>query len=508
LLRDGNEGIEVFMVRRHLDSEFVGGAYVFPGGAVDPADSTELARLCEGLDDATASAILGVESGGLRFYVAAVREVFEEAGVLLAYDRTGGWVEAWDPNDIVRYGVHRRKLNNRETTMTEICRSEGVRLAVDRLAFWSHWVTPPGPPRRFDTRFFLAAMPALQDPLHDSTETVASMWVRPVEALERAERGEVQIILPTARNLESLLEHQTVADALMAAQGSRRGGSPLNPDQPETLSDLVTRVLAANPSLMTGPGTNTYVVGKGPVSVIDVGPDDSAHLDAVEAAVGGRQVVAVLSTHHHSDHAPGCAPFAARVGAPVLARAHARGPSLDRELADGEVVEASGARLRAVLTPGHASDHLCFWLEEESALFSGDHIMSGSTVVISPPDGHMDTYLASLRHVLELAPRRIYPGHGPVIDEGERIVEEYLAHRNLRKEQVARCLAAGVKAIPDMVETIYTDTPTALWPVARRSVQAHLHQLAEHGRARCLGDPLDLSARWEPTQRAQGSGLR
>lgn len=215
LLRDTSQGLEVFMVRRHLDSDFVGGAYVFPGGAVDPEDADP--DLVQGLDDAAASHLLGLEAGGLRFFVAAVREVFEEAGVLLAYDREGRWVESWDPGEIARYADYRRLLNARELTMTDVCRREGLRVAADRLALFSHWITPPGPPRRFDTRFFLAAMPDLQDSLHDDQETVDSMWVRPAEALASAERGEVQIIFPTARNLEAVGQHPTVAEALQAA---------------------------------------------------------------------------------------------------------------------------------------------------------------------------------------------------------------------------------------------------------------------------------------------------
>jgi len=223
LLRDRAEGLEVFMVQRHLNSDFVGGAYVFPGGAVDQEDAVDLDDLCLGLSDADASRFLGVESHGLRFYVAAVREVFEEAGVLLAYDRDGHWVEGWDPVVIERFAEDRRRLHARETTMTEVCRQEGIRIAADRLVVFSHWITPPGPPRRFDTRFFLAAMPDLQDPLHDDIETVDSMWVRPADALERAERGEVQIIFPTARNLEAVGKFPTVAEALSAAAAKASG---------------------------------------------------------------------------------------------------------------------------------------------------------------------------------------------------------------------------------------------------------------------------------------------
>ena len=221
LLRDGAEGLEVFMVRRHLDADFVGGAYVFPGGAVDPEDAADLADLVAGIDDAEASEVLGVD-GGLRFYIAAVREVFEESGVLLAYDRQGRWIEAWDPADIARFAEHRSALNRGAVTMAEVCREEGLRIAADRLVYFSHWITPVGAPRRFDTRFFLAAMPSLQDPLHDDTETVDSMWIRPADALAQAERGEASIIFPTAKSLEEIGAHATVEQALAAARARPR----------------------------------------------------------------------------------------------------------------------------------------------------------------------------------------------------------------------------------------------------------------------------------------------
>lgn len=232
LLRDGDDGLEVFMVRRHLNSDFVGGAYVFPGGAVDPEDASDLSALVDGLSAERADEILGVERA-LRFFVAGVREVFEEAGILLAYDREGRWVEAWDRAEISRFEEHRRRLNAREATMTDVCREEGLRIAADRLVFFSHWITPPGPPRRFDTRFFLAAMPEFQDGLHDDNETVDSMWVRPADALRLAEAGEVQIIFPTARSLEAVAQHETVADALTSA--AARTGVPVT--RPKVVRD-------------------------------------------------------------------------------------------------------------------------------------------------------------------------------------------------------------------------------------------------------------------------------
>jgi glyoxylase-like metal-dependent hydrolase (beta-lactamase superfamily II) len=267
-------------------------------------------------------------------------------------------------------------------------------------------------------------------------------------------------------------------------------------EEAEELSPLVTRVLAENPHFMTGPGTNTYVVGRGPVAVIDAGPDDARHRDATLAAIAGRDVVAVLCTHHHVDHAPGSGPLAEAVAAPVLAVAHAEGPEVTRPLADREAVVVGGGRLVALLTPGHASDHVCFLLEEEHALFSGDHVMSGSTVVVSPPDGHMATYLSSLQRVLALRPARIYPGHGPVIDDAVGAVEEYIRHRGERRDQVVAALGAGPVSATEIVAALYGEIDEKLRPVAARTVLAHLQQLAEDGHGVTEGDPLDADSVW------------
>ena len=273
----------------------------------------------------------------------------------------------------------------------------------------------------------------------------------------------------------------------------------MNYEEPEVLSPLVTRVLAENPTIMTGPGTNTYVIGTNPVLVLDVGPDDARHIGAVRRAVAGRRVAAVLCSHHHIDHAPGTVPFARSVDAPVLARFHPDGPQPQHEPADGELLGAGGVTLTALFTPGHASDHLCFLLHPEGALLSGDHIMSGSTVVISPPDGHMATYLDSLARLRTVSFRNIYPGHGPVIADGPATVEEYITHRGERREQVLAQLKAGDSTIAQMVEHIYVGINEKLLPVARFSVQAHLHQLRDEGLATTDSDPLNMDSDWSAT---------
>ena len=208
------------MLRRNLNSDFVGGAYVFPGGAVDPADRhADLEPICEGRSDADASTALGLEpaEGGLAYWVAAIRESFEEAGVLLAYDGGRSVVDFRDPVVAERFDRHRSDVDEGRRRLVEVCAEEGLRLAADGMHYFSHWITPVGPPRRYDTRFFVAAAPVGQTPLHDDRETIANTWIAPSEALARHRAGEFDLILPTIRNLEAIARFDTAAEVLAAA---------------------------------------------------------------------------------------------------------------------------------------------------------------------------------------------------------------------------------------------------------------------------------------------------
>jgi len=222
LVRDGTDGVEVLMLRRNLNSDFVGGAYVFPGGGVDAGDgATEVEALCVGRTDVLfgeckvllppglnadvdASAMLGIDGGGLAFWVAAIRESFEEAGLLLAVDDAGEMVRFDDPAVNDRFAEHRRAVDGGERALIEVARAEGIRLATDRIHYFSRWITPLGAPRRYDTRFFIAHPPEWQDPVHDDREVIENVWIRPVDALARHERGEFELIFPTVRSLEAL----------------------------------------------------------------------------------------------------------------------------------------------------------------------------------------------------------------------------------------------------------------------------------------------------------------
>ena len=256
LVRDGADGMEVFMLRRNLQSVFVGGAYVFPGGAVDEEDShTDLGPVCSGRTDAEASELLGVAEGGLAFWVAAVRECFEEAGVLLAYDASGTVLSLADAAVERRFVAHRRAVDTGRRRLVDVCLEEGLFLAVDRIHYFSHWITPLGAPRRYDTRFFVTEAPAEQVPLHDSRETIAGLWTRPADALARYAAGELDLIFPTIRNLEAIGRFERSADLLAAAAAIESVPAIL----PRVVADGhgVRIVLPGDPAYdQLGPGTS------------------------------------------------------------------------------------------------------------------------------------------------------------------------------------------------------------------------------------------------------------
>jgi glyoxylase-like metal-dependent hydrolase (beta-lactamase superfamily II) len=267
------------------------------------------------------------------------------------------------------------------------------------------------------------------------------------------------------------------------------------PGTPVQLEPLVVRVLAPNPSPFTHTGTQTHVVGTTDLAVIDPGPDDPAHLAALMDVIAGRRVAAILITHHHRDHSPASRPLAAATGAPIVGAAPTfvadEGPRADaafdrdyapdRVLADGDSVAGEGWSLQAVATPGHTSNHLAFALPETGALFSGDHVMGWSTTVVSPPDGDMTAYMASLERLTLREDRVYYPGHGDLVENPRRLVRGLLGHRKQREGQILRLLEAGPQAIPAMTERMYVGLDRRLLPAAERSVLAHLYDLRGRG---------------------------
>src|SRR4051812_45785479 len=267
------------------------------------------------------------------------------------------------------------------------------------------------------------------------------------------------------------------------AAPEERPPKPLVPGVASALSPMVRRVLAPNPGVMTGPGTNTYLVGIDEVAVIDPAVDDAAHLEAI-VGCGGDRIRWILCTHTHPDHSPGAAGLKARTGATVLAFASRDGLEVDETITEGFRIEATEFRLTALHTPGHASNHLCYVLEEERMLFSGDHIMEGSTVVIRPPDGDMAAYIESLEKIRRLRLRTIAPGHGRVIDNPVETIAWYLPPRAGREAKIPAALQeAGSARIDDLVPVVYADVAAEPQQTARHSLHAHLIKLAAEGRA-------------------------
>jgi glyoxylase-like metal-dependent hydrolase (beta-lactamase superfamily II) len=259
---------------------------------------------------------------------------------------------------------------------------------------------------------------------------------------------------------------------------------------------MVRRILAPNPGLMTGPGTNTYLVGIDEIAVIDPGPDDDGHLDAI-AGCGGDRIRWILVTHTHSDHAPGAAGLKKRTGAEVLGFGERDGFTPDTVIGEGFRLEATEFSLAALHTPGHASNHICYLLQGERMLFSGDHVMEGSTVVIAPPDGDMAAYLDALRRLRAMRLRTIAPGHGHLIEEPRAKLDEYLTHRGQREEAILAAVGDGATTVDEIVSRVYVDVPEALHPVARYSVHAHLLKLAAEQRV----NGSELEGKWAPARR-------
>jgi glyoxylase-like metal-dependent hydrolase (beta-lactamase superfamily II) len=286
------------------------------------------------------------------------------------------------------------------------------------------------------------------------------------------------------------------------------------PETLVTLSPLVRRIVAPNPGPMTFKGTNTYVVGHGAVAVIDPGPDEPAHVEAILDALGSDRVAAIVVTHTHRDHSPASRLLKARTGAPIIgcgphvafrpaqgaeaasvATANDLEHAPDRILADGECYRGDGFSLVAVGTPGHTMNHLCFALPEERTLFSGDHVMAWSTTIVSPPSGSMAAYLASLETLRGRDETLYWPGHGGPVREPARFVRALIHHRRQREASILNRLAAGDRSVTGIVDATYENLDPRLKRAAALSVLAHLEDLEASGRVRRSGDAR-IDAEW------------
>lgn len=465
LLRDGPRGAEVLLTERPRHLRFMGGATVFPGGAVAAADrDPRWDRAIVAPGRAVLSRVDDDERRALGAFVCALREAFEEVGLLLA-----------ERPAIARPASHDA------TRFLEACLAAGTRLRVDLLVPGGRWVTPLGAPVRFDAHFFLAEAPAGWSPDPDPDEVADVRWATPAEALEELAGGRAIMAPPTIEMLQRLAGAETAAGAIEAVAATPVG-------QPGVLSTrvspLVHVVLAPNPGLMTGPGTNTYVVGTGPTFVVDPAVPDPDYVATVAAAAG--EVEAILVTHRHGDHTGGVRALTEALRTRVPVRAWTDAPVdgiVPQPLAEGEVLHAGGAALRVLHTPGHASDHVCFYLEGAATLFAGDCILGEGTAVIAPPDGDMGDYVRSLERLRELHLDRIFPGHFRALSGGRAVVEGYIEHRKARERRIVAALEGGAATLPEVVARAYDDTPPELHPAAALSALAHLELLAREGRA-------------------------
>ena len=258
----------------------------------------------------------------------------------------------------------------------------------------------------------------------------------------------------------------------------------------------VRRVLARNASLMTGPGTNSYLLGSERLAVVDPGPADPLHIQTLLEILEGRPLDWIFVTHTHGDHAPGAALLQARTGAQVIGLAAPAAESSAghhdqtfvpaRRYHDGEVIDCGEFQMHLLHTPGHASNHLCFLLEEEGMLFTGDHILEGTTPVILPPDGNMGHYLESLRRLLSLTLRSLAPGHGRLLEDPQAVIETLIRHRLRREAKVLKAVEAFTRmarqvTLEQLIPAVYDDVPEQLWPWAQRTLLAHLLKLEEDG---------------------------
>ena len=452
----------------------MGGAIVFPGGAVARADLDErwsaAAPLPDGLseedeDPAVARAAL----------VCALRESFEEVGLWLA-----------DPPE----SPIDRDTSEDPGAFLAACLAAGVRLRTDDLVTAGRWVTPLGAALRFDARFFVARAPDRWEPVPDPTEVADARWATPAETLTDLTSGTIAMAPPTIEMVQLLDEFASVDDALDAFRAGRSVGT--GAILAVRLSPLVSVVLAPNPGVMTGPGTNTYVVGSGPTVVIDPAVDDDEYLDAILERAP--DLAEVLITHRHPDHVGGIAALLGRKRVPV--RAFGGTPAGGAEvvpLGDGDAVTVGGGTLRVLHTPGHASDHVCFLLEGAATLFAGDNILGEGTAVIAPPDGDMRAYMSSLDRLRTLHVDRIFPGHFRPLDGGTTVIDSYIAHRKEREARIVAALSEGAATVEEVVAIAYADTPSTLHPIARYSALAHLEMLADDGKV------ASSDGRWQPT---------
>jgi glyoxylase-like metal-dependent hydrolase (beta-lactamase superfamily II)/8-oxo-dGTP pyrophosphatase MutT (NUDIX family) len=470
------EASDVFLVLRAAGQRAFAATYVFPGGRVDPSDSQ-----IEVLDPAT-----GVAPAS---YGAAARELFEEAGVLVATTRDGS------PVDPARLAELRRGLLDGRVAFADVLARLDAVVDGRSLAALGVKTTPPFSTRRFRNRFFAACLPAGQAPgVLPTPELDSGCWMPASAAVERFEAGEILLAPPVLLLLERL--------AAGAGGGAREALAALAGFDDSTLAGTPVRI-RFGPDVLTLPGrtptlppathTNAYILGRERLLVVDPATphaDDQDQLLRLLASLAaeGRRIEAIVPTHHHHDHVGAVDRVARETGAPVWAHevtAHRIRPvHVRRLLADGDAIDLGSAGVVRVLhTPGHDRGHVCLYMEQTGALVAGDMVSTVSTILIDPPEGDLLDYVASLRRLLDLPARMLYPAHGPPTSQVRPALEHYLAHRYERVRKTLAALDARPRAIEDLVRVVYADVEPATHGLASRNLLASLLALEREGRA-------------------------
>lgn len=478
VLAEGWESDRVYLALRHLEHRAFPGTYVFPGGKVDPADADVPVRDAD-------PAVPREE------YVAAARELLEETGVLVAVPRSGGRI------DPARLDAPRRSLLDRTGDFRAILAELDAEIDGSLLVPLGVKTTPPFHPVRFRNRFFMAVLPAGQEPTVIPGELERGDWFRAADAVDRFESTEIRLAPPILLLLEA-----------WGARGARAALPDLRGFDDATFADRPIRI-RFSPEIVLFPGrtptlppathTNTYVLGKDRLLVVDPAtpdPKDQAKLALLleEMTGEGARVEAVVLTHHHPDHIQATRLVQEAHGVPLWA--HAETAALlpeeyvvDRALEDGDVLDlGEGGEVEVLHTPGHAPGHVCLFQRKFDGLIAGDMISTASTIVIDPPEGDLRLYMESLARLRALGARQLYPAHGDPVPHVRRTLDYFLAHRLGRLEKVAASLAPAARDLDALVPLAYDDVKPEVFPIAKRSLLASLLFLEEDGRARREGD--------------------
>jgi glyoxylase-like metal-dependent hydrolase (beta-lactamase superfamily II)/8-oxo-dGTP pyrophosphatase MutT (NUDIX family) len=489
LLRNPHDP-EVFWVKRSQNLAFMGGFHAFPGGQRDAEDANVPVSNCDNADEAA-------------MRVCAAREIFEEAGVLIARG-----VERLTAQRIAQL---RDEMHAERISFADILAQEGLTIDAAMLMDAPRWVTPPPAPKRFNTFFYAAWLPDCADgqqPTHVIPgELESGEWNRPSEAYDQWRRGEVLLAPPVfvpirelARGVEGFTERLfqiTPAEQLRTSGIEFRYGFNL--------------VALRSPTIPPATHTNCYLIGGEEIIVIDPGSpyeEEQQKLDVVleKLLADGRRVREIIITHLHPDHIGGVMHLSEKFQVPVAthrltAEAIADTVRVDRFIEDNEIIALDGGardpdlqwRLRALWSPGHARGHLSFYEERTGSLITGDCIVGMGTVVIAPPEGNMKDYLTSLERLLTLPKlTALFPAHGPVLANTRGKIEEYIKHR-LEREAAILAALSEPRTIPEIVAQVYTDVPAALHNLAALSVQAHLDKLLTESRVNCAAERYSLA---------------